>query len=92
MRSFPIPAMAGVVVLLVGAMHDARASDAGESSPNAGRSAAVARASIPPVPESAGPPVVTGIGRPVPAEFLQFRIVLAPVRTPPAALRPSGAA
>lgn len=71
MRSFPIPAVAGAIVLLVGAMHGARASDAGEAPLSAVRTHVAATASNPSASETAAAPAVTGIGTPVSAESLQ---------------------
>jgi hypothetical protein len=69
MRSFPIHAMAGAIVLLAGAMHDARASEAVTLPPQA--SNAAIDASAPDLTQSDAPPAIAGIGAPLPAESLQ---------------------
>jgi hypothetical protein len=69
MRSFPIHAMAGAIVLLVGAMHDARASEAAGAPPPAPTVAV--DTSMPDPAATKAAPAIAGIGAPLPAASLQ---------------------
>lgn len=69
MRSFPTHTVTAAIVLLAGTMHDARASEAVDA--RLPTTTATADASAPHRPAMREPPVITGIGAPLPAGSLQ---------------------